>query len=65
MKNFLLFSCCSYEGGCGWNDFKGDFNSIEDALEQLHELRLGSPFNHGWWNIVDLTTGKIVKEDSD
>lgn len=31
MKRFLLFAYDAYYPGGGWADFKGDFDSLEDA----------------------------------
>ena len=54
MKRFLVFYGDSYYPGGGWTDFKGDFDSIEEALKFLSEKC------YDWKDIVDSVTKKVV-----
>lgn len=58
MKRFLLFGCYAYEGLRAWDDFKGEFDWLDEALSKVDD---DAP-EYGWWNIVDTETMKIVKE---
>jgi hypothetical protein len=61
MKQFLLFGGHSlWDTAGGWSDFIGDFGTIEAALTAI----AASDKKIGWFQIVDLATGKQVK-DSD
>ncbi|MFG6101142.1 hypothetical protein U2F10_02740 [Leptothoe sp. EHU-05/26/07-4] len=37
MKRYLLFAWPSYEVGGGWNDFYGDFDSLEAAIDYVDQ----------------------------
>lgn len=58
MKRFYVFGGCDYYPNGGWDDFKGDFDNLEDAYK-----RLGS-FYYDWFHIVDSHTGQIIKDGS-
>lgn len=56
MKRFLVFAGPLYYPRGGWEDFKGDYDTIESIpLEDLS--------THYWYHIVDTKTGQIVKGD--
>jgi hypothetical protein len=56
MKKYLLFlGDCYYPGG-GWNDFKGSFDTIEEAWAAV-------PPDTDWWHIVDSETASEVERD--
>lgn len=55
MKRYLLFAGQDQYPTGGWGDFKGDFDTIEDAYQS----------NKGtidWWEIVDSETGQVIKD---
>ena len=54
-KRFLVFRYERYEPSGGWNDMKGDYDTLDDAIESL-------PKKMGWdeyADIVDLKTGVV------
>lgn len=55
MKRFLLFAGDNYYPAGGMYDYRGDFSTIEDALEAR------AP-QWDWYHIVDHSTMKIVRE---
>ena len=54
MKQFLLFMGDQYYPSKAWNDFVGDFDTLEDALKETEES------SKDWYQIVDIETGQIV-----
>lgn len=60
MKRYLLFQGVLYYPSGGWSDFQGSFDTAEEALEHLKTIH---NLGENWWQIVDSTTGTIVKED--
>lgn len=60
MKRYLLFAGEDYYPGGGANDLKGDFDTIEEAVNALHHKDYRDCFAH----VFDLTTKKIVKHHS-
>lgn len=58
VKRFLVFSFDSYYPSGGWNDFKGSYDTLEEAEYAMNEKpKLGYYDNN---HIVDSTTGKVV-----
>lgn len=57
MKRYLVFAGDKWYPSGGWDDFKGDFNTIEEGKESL--ISIGPD----WWHIVDSNTGHIVYQD--
>ncbi len=54
MKRYLLFAGDSYYPEGGWFDFKGDFDTVVDAIKSI-ALR-----DYDWYHVVDSTTQKRV-----
>lgn len=54
MKRYLLFMGYEYSYHGGWNDFIGDYNTLEEA--KLYALNNKTD----WFQIVDITTNTIV-----
>lgn len=54
MKKFLLFAGETYYPLGGWEDLRGDFDSIEDARDKLSG-------HDDWYQIVDRHSGKVMK----
>jgi len=57
MKRFLVFSGDTYYPCGGWDDFKGDFESLEEAKE--FALRMLKEEHEDWTHVVD-TRDRIV-----
>lgn len=57
MKRFLLFTGDNYYPSGGWGDFQKDFDTLEEATNYM-----GHNYNVDWFQVVDSTTGEIVKE---
>lgn len=54
-KRYLLFAGEYYYPSGGFNDYKGSFDSIEEAISNVMSY-------HDWYHIVDLDTLKIIKD---
>jgi hypothetical protein len=53
-KRFLLFAgACKHPVG-GWGDFRGAYDTMEDAIS------VGDALDKDWYDVVDLRTHKIV-----
>jgi hypothetical protein len=57
MKRFLLFSYDDYYPCGGWNDFDGDFDTVEAAKEYV----LAQPYKSDAYTVVDTTTKQVVE----
>jgi len=57
MNRYLLFSGDDYYPSGGWQDFRGDFETIEKAKEHFLVDKDG---NRDWMHVVDSTDGRIV-----
>lgn len=55
MKRFLLFSGDIYYPGGGWNDFQGDFDTLNEATDKAIELK------RDWDQIVDTETKEVIE----
>jgi hypothetical protein len=51
MKRYLLFTGNQYYPSGGWSDFKGSFDTVEEALIETRG---------DWWHIVDSEIGTVV-----
>lgn len=59
MKRYLLFTGMSFYAGGGWIDFRGDYDTVEEAVTAAATR---SAINDDvWYHIVDATTRKVVK----
>lgn len=56
MKRYLLFAGDQYYPAGGWQDYKGRFNRISEAL------KAAANGTWSWWQVVDLKSDKIVEE---
>lgn len=54
MKKYLLFAGSQYYPSGGWNDFKGDFDSIHDAREAAKLIKWD------WAHVVNTDTVKSL-----
>jgi len=63
MKNYLVFfGPYNYPGG-GMNDFKGDYDTIEEAKSKVSELykeRDEKPGDHSWHHIYSIKDKRRV-----
>lgn len=59
VKRYALFSGYHYYPNGGWEDFKGFFESVEDAAASLVGKRAD------WWHVVHIATGEVVKTHID
>lgn len=55
MKRFLVFAGECYYAGGGWDDFRGDFETVEAAREAAVAL------DKDWWQVIDTATMKEVE----
>lgn len=61
LKRFFLFAGSGYYPVGGWEDFRGDFDTIDDARSVAKE-KFGGSFE--WWHIVDMDLGGIAEAKS-
>jgi len=54
LKRFLLFAGDNYYPRGGWDDFRGSYDSLEEALAAPRH-------NDNWWHVVDSHLGTVVK----
>jgi hypothetical protein len=59
VPRYLVFGCTKYYPLGGWDDFRGSFNTLEDAEEFAEE----SKNKWDWIQIVDLYTMERVDEN--
>lgn len=59
MKRYAIFSWLPYEAFGGWNDFQESHETVDAA----RAVAVADTYCTKW-QIVDLTTGQIVEEDS-
>jgi hypothetical protein len=57
MKKYALFAFEDHGASGGWGDLEGLFATVEAAMTWTSQLYPGFEYH-----IVDLTTGKIIKE---
>lgn len=63
MKRYLLFFGMDYYPAGGWSDFKGDFDTIEEADARFQQFeKSSSSLNGRWYQIIDTTNKLIVRE---
>lgn len=56
-KRYLLFYGDAYYPAGGWGDFRGAFDTIEEA----HAAYMKAPgWKPDWWHVVDLETLKEI-----
>jgi len=55
LSKFLVFCGDNYYPSGGWEEFKGSFGTLEDAINFLLDL------NYNWYHIVNLESESIVK----
>ena len=53
MKRYLLFMYYDYYPSGGWNDFAGDYDTVEEALKVER--------NRDNWHIVDTETMTVIE----
>lgn len=58
MKRYLAFSGDNYYPAGGWDDFKGDFDSLTEAFA----IAKKDNEKYGWWHIIDRDTKEEVEE---
>ena len=54
MKRYAVFVYEFYYPAGGWDDFRGDYDTLEEAVK-----------HQGVTQVVDLQTGKVVYGDDD
>ena len=56
MKRFFVFAGYTYYPAGGWDDFKGDFDTLEEAQSHLQSENVKET---DWQQIVDSSTGEV------
>lgn len=62
LKRFLVFMGSVFYPCGGWNDFKGDFSSLDEAKSFI--LNAENDWASDWAQIFDTKTRKIVWTES-
>lgn len=65
-KRYLLFAGENYYPGGGWYDYRGSFDTAEEASQAggaLHNKRINGAWVD-WWHVTDMLTGKCVAAES-
>lgn len=55
MKQYLLFGGAVYYPSGGFEDFRGSFDTLEEAQAKVKELDLEDQYS--WYHIVDVKLG--------
>ena len=56
MKRYLVFSGSDHYPDGGWYDFRGDADTLDEAIDLAHD-----PKHSGyWWHVVDTETKSQV-----
>jgi len=63
MKRFLLFSYDYYYPSGGWDDFREDFDSHDDAMEYIKDN--DNKFGYDVYEVVDTITKEVKKYEWD
>ena len=58
MKQYLLFAGDRYYAVGGFFDFKGSFETVEEAMNEENKN------HHSWYHIFDSKSNKIVEGES-
>lgn len=58
MKQYLLFAYPGYYPCGGWNDFCGEFDTVEDALLRLVDMDRDQA---EFWHIIDSRSMNCIK----
>jgi len=71
MKQFIAFAGFNYYPSGGIHDMKGDYDSIDDAVDRIKEWliedsgdNLEDALIHYWWHIYDVTNKTILDDDT-
>lgn len=57
MLRYLVFAFDSYYPAGGWNDFRGSYETPEEAVEAAENA------GRDYWQVVDAETGEVTRED--
>jgi hypothetical protein len=64
MNRYLLFAGYDYYPSGGWNDFRGDFENLDVAVDQARQgdkmWGAKSRRDWDWWHVIDIQTGQKV-----
>lgn len=60
MERYALFAGSFYYPSGGWNDFKGTYHTVQEAVDYI-EAYANSDEEYDWYHVIDLATGKDAK----
>lgn len=60
-KKYFLFSGSFFFTSKAWDDFRGSFYTLDEALDFLEKNI--DPIDKQWYQVIDIESEKIVKED--
>jgi hypothetical protein len=73
VKKYLLFAYPRFCPVGGWHDYKGSFDTIDEAVAKSSEVATGSVHRADFWHdgsgewvvyVVDIESGAIVTESA-
>lgn len=56
MKRYLLFSMLGYYPSGGWDDFRGDYETLDEAIQAAAKCTLD------FYHIVDTDDKEVIKQ---
>lgn len=60
IRNKYYLFCGTHKPYGGWEDFKGNFSTLDDALIYLRKNI--EPDERNWYHVVNIETQNIIKE---
>lgn len=62
-QRYILFAGDGFYPEGGWNDWRGNYEKLEDLKEDLEKLN--ETWHFDWWHIVDMTTWDVIADQND
>lgn len=62
VKRYLLFAGDQYYPVGGWDDFKGSFDTPDEAVDAIRHPTEPNGWRTDWWHVIDGTTGDEVRD---
>lgn len=59
MKQYLFFAGDHYYPSGGWNDFRGDYETMEEVQAEWDKSYVEKAFD--WGHVVDTSTGQSTR----
>jgi hypothetical protein len=63
-KRYLLLCGADYYPA-GWDDFRGDFATVDEAVAAARTHMEGEGYRSHWYEVIDLNTLKVAAKGRD